>query len=289
MEVVSIDWAALQTYTQRWARRRESNMNPRPPQSLFTPNVLRNHPVRAALRSCEAGRCFLGHAHFYFFLASRGCGAQRSWLVGLLRRRHFRTGSRKGSALVHPGRDAVFLCGARCVRRELLDVHPRRRLPGRERSAGREFREAQCVGVDVRLHPDRSDLGRFRGTVHCRADERIARRGSQIPMGAAGAGALCPPRLPDQRDIGDVCGGGDDLLLVAKHQGHRRVDRQGAECYADHYRDGGVAAGLGVPYCFSYARQTATVTHSCEPAFFIGCPGIPGRHKAGFDAGAVWP
>ena len=52
----------------------------------------------------------------------------------------------------------------------------------------------------------------------------------------------------------------DHLLLVEQHQGHSRIERQGAAHHADHHRDGGDPADL-VPDHAAAARQQS----SCRP------------------------
>ena len=250
-------------------------------------HVLRNHPVRAAVQPSEAGRCFLGHAHLYFFLASGGCGAQRPGILGFLRRRHCRAGGRKSSTLVHPGGDVVFLRGPLRLRRELLDVHTRRRVSRREGSARRKFRQTQRVGADVRLHPDRPDLRSFGGAVHYRAAERTAGCGGGAWLAALVAVVRCALGPADERNRCAVCGGCDDLLLVAKHQRHRGVDRQGAKRHAGDDGDGGAAAVVGIRHRLPQSCQTATAAGSGQSAFFPGRAGIPERDRAGENAGAV--
>ena len=74
-------------------------------------------------------------------------------------------------------------------------------------------------------------------------------------MNVANTSHWLPPALMDahgnpvpvrhELHLGGVRGGGHHLLLVAEHQGHRGVERQGAAGYADHHRDGGHSADLG--------------------------------------------
>ena len=53
--------------------------------------------------------------------------------------------------------------------------------------------------------------------------------------------------LPVQHELhlGGLRGRGDHLLLVAEHQGHRGVQRQGSARHADHHGDGGDSACRG--------------------------------------------
>ena len=52
-------------------------------------------------------------------------------------------------------------------------------------------------------------------------------------------GARLGYRVPSQRLRGVLRRGGHRLFLVEQHQGHPRIERQGAAHHADHHRDGG--------------------------------------------------
>ena len=103
----------------------------------------------------------------------------------------------KVRAMVIVGCHAVLVHGPRRLRGKLLDVRARRRLSCCQRSSRRHPRQAQRLRPDVRLHPDRADLRRFRRTVHRRPDQRDhghrrrpwldpARRSQHFPRHAAG-------------------------------------------------------------------------------------------------------
>src|SRR5207302_9567373 len=76
----------------------------------------------------------LGGSDVHFVLARGGYCPQRSRLLGVLRRWHRRRCVWTLCSLVHPWRNAVFVCCARSVRRELFDVRAGRRLSRGERS-----------------------------------------------------------------------------------------------------------------------------------------------------------
>ena len=112
---------------------------------------------------------------------------------------------------------------------------------------GRRIRQAQRLGADVRLHPDGSDLGRVGRPIHYRPDERTDEGGQQQPLAASSVDGCARTAFPVRHELHvcGVCSGGHHLLLVAEHQGHRGVERQGAAGYADHHGHGGGSADLG--------------------------------------------
>ena len=67
---------------------------------------------------------------------------------------------------------------------------------------------------------------------------------NQQPLAASGPDGCAQQSLPVQHELhlGGLCGRGDHLLLVAEHQGHRGVQRQGSARHADHHGDGGDSA-----------------------------------------------
>ncbi len=80
---------------------------------------------------------------------------------------------------------------------------------------------------------------------------------------------------------------GHHLFLVEQHQGHSRIERQGAAHHADHHRDGGGVSDL-VPDHASDARPA----HICRPRrsprnlhFSDGRPGLVQGHHLADDSG----
>ncbi len=214
-------------------------------------------------RPRAADRRVFGDAHVHLLLARGRHRPQRPRILSLLRRRHRRAGGGSGCAVVHPRHHAVQLCRARGVRRKLLDVYPRRRLPRGQGGPRRRLRQAQRLGADVRLHSHRPDLRRVGRPVHHRPAERTDDGGQPGPLAAAGADGCARPPHPVQHGLhfGAVRRGGDHLLLVAEHQGHRGVERQGAARHADHHRDGDHSAGLGLLLGRRARRAPAAVAH----------------------------
>ena len=183
-----------------------------------------SNPTRRFTQCRPCSHCGrdLGHAHFYFLLASRRHRSERPRLVCFLCRRHRRTSHREIRAVVHPGRDVVLLHGSRCLRRKLLHVRARRRLPRSERSAGRNAGQDQRLLPDVRLHPDGPISGVSAGQyiaglindIFVTADTHgwVPRAIHSIFHGT--------PQVQCQLDFGGLCAGRNHLFLVAKHQGH---------------------------------------------------------------------
>ena len=141
---------------------------------------------------------------------------------GLLHRRHRRVADRQGGPLVHPGRHALQLRRAERLHRELLDVRPRRRLPGRQGGDGPRHGQGLGLGPDVRLRPDRAD-----------------QRGVGRPLPGPAVEFAAPP-LPGPLHRQRAAGGGRRrpggraLFLPDQRPRHPRVEREGTQ---DHVGD----------------------------------------------------
>ena len=186
------------------------------------------------------------------------------------------------------GGDAVLLRRARGLRGELFHVRPRRRLPRGQRGAGRDPGQGQRFRSDVRLHPDRPDLGRFGGTVHRRTDQRHLRhrRGPRLdPAGHAQhvSRDAAPGR---QLDLGRIRPDRDHVLLVAEHQGDSGIQREGPAGHADHHGDGGHPAGLVGLHPAEAGLPDRAAAHCRQPEVQRGSPGLPEAHRPG---PRIWP
>ena len=94
-----------------------------------------------------------------------------------------------------------------------------------------------------------------------------------------------PPALMDAQNhpvpvqhephLGGLCRRGNDLLLVAEHQGHRGVERQGSAGYADHHGDGGDSVVVGRVFRDDAGRPPAAAAHACKSQVQHRCAGIP--------------
>ena len=176
-----------------------------------------------------------------------------------LRRRHRRTGGRTQRGLVCSGRHAVQFRRAFRVSRKLLDVRARRRLRRGARLHGPLRRARFRLVAAVRLHPHRPYQRGQRRPVSRRADER--NRGMLHSKYAAFA----------QLVFGRLRRSGHHLLLVGKHQGHARIERQSAAHHADHHRDGGDLPDL-VPAHSDPARPRADPAAAARLATSTSAP-----------------
>ena len=75
-----------------------------------------------------------------------------------------------------------------------------------------------------------------------------------------------------------------DLFLVAEHQGHRGVERQGPEGDEDHDGNGRDSAGVGILFGDSHGRASSAVAYAGQSSLQPGCAwlseGTPGSAKS---------
>ena len=225
----------------------------------------------------------VGDADVHLLLAGGRHRAERPGVVGVLCRRHRRAGHRKVGSLVHPGGDAVLVRGAGGLRRELLHVRPRRRLPRRQRGAGRNPGQDQRVGPDVRLHPDRPDFGSFGRTIHRRTDQRHLGHRRCPRLGPAGPAQHVSRDAARRRqlDFRRLCPDRDRLLLVAEHQGDSGIQREGSAGDADHHGDGGHPAGLVGADPDEAGLPVGALAHRRQPEVQRRSSGLSEAHRPG--------
>src|SRR6202011_4167741 len=133
-------------------------------------------------------------------------------------------------------------------------------------------------------------LWRLRWSIHYRSAERVtaAVRRTSLDGDADHPRRRQRTSTRDQWGLGRDCNSGHDLLLVAEHQGDRRVERQSPEGDEDYYRDGGDVTGLGYLYSSVAWSAPATLADSGEPALLRRCDGLPEAHQLHEDGGIVW-
>ena len=87
--------------------------------------------------------------------------------------------------------------------------------------------------------------------------------------------------LPMNWTGGILCGAGDDLFLVGKHQGHPRVEREGAAHHVRHHGDGGHhdRRGAATRLMVRGAHSSAAAAPG-EPALFGRCAGLAEEYVA---------
>ena len=177
-------------------------------------------------------------------------------------------------ALVHPRRHAVQLRRPLRLHGIVQHVRARRRLRGGARRHGPVRGPAVGFLADLRLHPHRSHQRGQRRPVPgppAQRDRRPESPGTarfQPNLFAAGFGIIVTV-----------------LFLVEQHQGHSRIQRQGAAHHADHHRDGGRVPHL-VPHHAAAGAQGAP----CRPLplprnlqFSARSPGLVQRHHLAAD------
>ena len=170
-----------------------------------------------------------------------------------------------------------MLCGARGLRRALFDVYPRRRIPRGQRGPGRHLCQAERFRIDVRLHSYGSNFRRFGRAIHYRLDERVDGRSQHQPLAPTGSDGSARPPLPVRHElhVRGICGRGHHLLLVAEHQGDRRVQRQSTARHADHHCDGGDSAAVGRFFRHGAGRSPSSAANSVKSQIQRRCAGIP--------------
>ena len=132
-------------------------------------------------------------------------------------------------------------------------------------------------------------LRRLRRAIYYRLDERADDGGGQQPLAASGSDGRAPQPLPVQHEphLGGLCRRGHHLLLVAEHQGHRGVQRQGSAGHADHHGDGGDSVGLGRFLRHGAGRSPASAAHRRQSQVQHRRTGLPEGHEPGSGSGPV--
>jgi len=209
---------------------------------------------------------------FISFWRAAAVSAERPRLIRILRGWHRRARHRKKRPLVHPGGNAVQLCRALDLHGIEQHVRARRRLRGGARFHGSLRRAAFGLLADLRLHPHRTHQRGKRRPVPGASSQRDLRSEPSRP-----ARAPRPVRRGFRR-------AGDHLLLVEQHQGHSRIQRQGAAHHADHHGHGGGLPDLVPHHPVAGAQgDTPARSGSAQPAVRARGFGLVPRHRLAAD------